>query len=106
MPGSAMRWRNHSVSCPPKRANRDSLDCTNRFGRIDRIYHRARRCDCRRHGGWRLSRIGEPRSAIALDGALHARQTLAQVIGSHDRHQLDFGVQAKEQPLGDIGDLR
>ena len=56
--------------------------------------------------GWRLSGIGGLRSAVALDGTLHARQTLAQVIGSHDRHQLDLGVQAKEQPLGGIGDLR
>jgi hypothetical protein len=46
------------------------------------------------------------RSAVALDGALQARQTLAQVIGSHNRCHLDLGVQAKEQPLGDIGDLR
>jgi hypothetical protein len=49
---------------------------------------------------------GARRSAVALDGGLHARQALVQVIGSHDRHQLDLGVHTKEEPFGDIGDLR
>jgi hypothetical protein len=46
------------------------------------------------------------RSAVAADRLLHARQALAQVIGSHDRHELDLGADAKEETLSDIGDLR
>jgi hypothetical protein len=46
------------------------------------------------------------RSAVAADRLLHARQALAQVIGSHDRHELDLGADAKEETLSDIGNLR
>ncbi|WP_166656382.1 hypothetical protein [Paraburkholderia sp. BL10I2N1] len=45
-------------------------------------------------------------SAVAADRFLHARQTFAQVIGIHDRHEFDLGVQTKEEPLGGIGNLR
>jgi len=44
-------------------------------------------------------------SAVALDGGLDARQTLAEVIGGHDRHQFDLGAHTKEEPLGDFCDL-
>jgi hypothetical protein len=46
------------------------------------------------------------RSAVTLDGGLYTCQALAQVIGGHDRHQLDLGVHPKEEPLGNIRDLR
>jgi hypothetical protein len=45
-------------------------------------------------------------SAVAADRFLHARQTFAQVIGIHDRHEFDLGVHTKEEPLGGIGNLR
>jgi len=35
-------------------------------------YHRVRGRELKRHAGWRLSRIGEPRSTVALDGGLDA----------------------------------
>jgi hypothetical protein len=35
-------------------------------------YHRVRARDGKHHAGWRLSRIGEPRSTVALDGGLDA----------------------------------
>jgi hypothetical protein len=46
------------------------------------------------------------RSAVALDGALHSRQRLLQIVRIHHRRHLDLGVQPEEEALGDLRDPR